>query len=186
MSEILPSGGPWSRFTRDPRDPEVSGLRAGDADRAVLADVLGEAFADGRLSREEYDERSETAERLRTFGDMLPLMDDLVPATGAAAPPLRRTSPDLEREAVKAYERKRRDAWVEALTITLICTGIWLAISLAGGGFDPHFPWPIIVGVVAFADAIEKSASREKYVAKERDKIERRARKQQRKELPDS
>ncbi|WP_370617300.1 DUF1707 SHOCT-like domain-containing protein [Mumia qirimensis] len=185
MSEILPTGDPWGRFTRDPRDPEVSGLRAGDADRAVLADVLGEAFADGRLSREEYDERAESAERLRTFGDMLPLMDDLVPATGAAAPPVRRSGPDLEREAVKAYERKRRDAWVESITITLICTGIWLAISFAGG-WNPHFPWPIIVAVIAFADAIEKSASRDKYVAKERAKLERKVRRQQRKELPGS
>lgn len=187
MSEISPTGDPWGRFTRDPRDPAVSGLRAGDVDRAVLADVLGEAFSDGRLSREEYDERADDAVRARTYADVLALMQDLVPTSGAAAAPVRRAGlPDVRREAVKAYERKRRDAWVEAVTITLICTGIWLAISFAGGGFEPHFPWPIIVAVIAFADAIEKSASREKYVAKEHERLERKARKQQRKELPGS
>ncbi|MGH1561140.1 DUF1707 SHOCT-like domain-containing protein [Mumia sp. DW29H23] len=186
MSEIIPSGDPWGRFTRDPRDPAVSALRTGDADRAVLADVIGEAFSDGRLSREEYDERSDAAVRARTYADFLPLMEDLVPTTGAAAAPVRRAGvPDVSRDAVKAYERKRRDAWVEAATVTLICTGIWLAISLAGG-WDPHFPWPIIVAVLAFGDAIDKTANREKYIAKERDKLERKVRKQQRKELPES
>ncbi|MBW9214821.1 DUF1707 domain-containing protein [Mumia sp. zg.B53] len=187
MSEISPTGDPWSRFSRDPRDPAVSALRTGDVDRAVLTDVLGEAFSDGRLTREEYDERADEAVRARTYGDFLPLMQDLVPTSGAAAPPVRRgDTPDLQRAAVKAYERKRRDSWVEAVTITLICTGIWLAISLAGGGFDPHFPWPIIVAVIAFADSIETTASREKYIEKERAKLERKARKQERKELPGS
>lgn len=184
MSEIVPSGDAWDRFTRDPRDPAVSTLRAGDADRAVLADVLGEAFSDGRLTREEYDERSDQAIRVRTFAEFVPLMEDLVPATGAGAAPVRRLgTPDLQREAVAAYERKRRDAWVEAVTITLICVGIWTAVGI-GTGF--HFPWPIIVAVVTFADAIDKTANRDKYLAKERAKLERKARREQRRELPES
>lgn len=189
MSALDPSQ-VWTRFSRDPRDPVAAALRAGDADRAVLADVLGEAFSDGRLDRAEYDERSDVAVRARTYGEFVPLLQDLVPTSGPAAAPVRSASPaDLERRAVAAYERKRRDAWVEAVTITLICVGIWAAISLAGG-WDPHFPWPLIVGVVTFADAIEKTFSREKYLGKERAKLERKARRalrdQERKELPGS
>ncbi len=176
----------WTRFTRDPRDPSATALRAGDADRAVLADVLGEAFSDGRLDRLEYDERSDAAVRVRTYGEFLPLLQDLVPTSGAAAPPVRRApAGDLERRAVAAYERKRRDAWVEAVTITLICVGIWGAISLAGG-WNPHFPWPLIVAAVTFADAIDKTFSRDKYLGKEREKLEKRDRKEQRKQLPES
>ena len=45
-----------SRTTRATRRPLA--LRAADADREIIHRVLGDAFADGRLDREEYDERS--------------------------------------------------------------------------------------------------------------------------------
>ena len=49
---------PWASFQHDPRDPAVAPLRASDADRDVVHGVLTDAFADGRLDRDEYDERS--------------------------------------------------------------------------------------------------------------------------------
>src|SRR6187397_2068017 len=48
------SGDLWASFQHDPRDPAVAPLRASDADRNLVHGVLTEAFADGRLDREEY------------------------------------------------------------------------------------------------------------------------------------
>jgi hypothetical protein len=56
-----------------------------DADRGRFADVLGDAFAEGRLTRDEYDERLTTAMAARTVADLVPVLDGLPPAAAAAA-----------------------------------------------------------------------------------------------------
>ena len=61
-------------------------MRASDRDRAVIETVLADAFAEGRLTRAEYDERAEAALASRTLGDLVPLVEDL-PVVGPA--PLR-------------------------------------------------------------------------------------------------
>ena len=45
-------------------------LRASDADRERVVAVLSTAYAEGRLSREEHDERLNQAMRARTFDDL--------------------------------------------------------------------------------------------------------------------
>lgn len=52
-------------------------MRAGDADRARVADLLDAAYADGRLTAEEHDERIGDALRARTFGELSALTRDL-------------------------------------------------------------------------------------------------------------
>lgn len=63
-----------------PRVP-TDQLRASDHDRALVTDVLSAAYADGRLTRDELDQRLATAQQARTFGELTPLTADLV-ATG--------------------------------------------------------------------------------------------------------
>ena len=53
-------------------------LRASDADREKVAAVLSTAFAEGRLTREEHDERLDRLLRARTFDELVPLTHDLV------------------------------------------------------------------------------------------------------------
>lgn len=65
--------------------PELRRLRASDADRERVAEVLREAVAEGRLTMEEFDERLGAAYRARTYGDLEPLTRDL-PAAAASAP----------------------------------------------------------------------------------------------------
>ncbi|GGV33165.1 DUF1707 SHOCT-like domain-containing protein [Streptomyces spectabilis] len=60
-------------------------LRASDADRERVAEVLREAMAEGRLDMDEFNERVDAAYRARTYGDLAPLTRDL-PAAGAVAP----------------------------------------------------------------------------------------------------
>ena len=70
-------------------------LRASDADREQVATVLSTAYAEGRITREEHDERLDQVMRARTFDDLVPITTDLVPlpvspptapAPAAAAP----------------------------------------------------------------------------------------------------
>lgn len=57
--------------------PDPSALRASDADRNQVAELLGEAMADGRLTPEEYGERLDAVYAARTFGDLEALVADL-------------------------------------------------------------------------------------------------------------
>ncbi|MBX7546544.1 DUF1707 domain-containing protein [Streptomyces sp. NPDC004232] len=61
-------------------------LRASDADRERVAEVLRDALAEGRLDMAEFEERLEAAYRARTYGELTPLTRDL-PTAAAAAPP---------------------------------------------------------------------------------------------------
>ncbi|NKZ06349.1 DUF1707 domain-containing protein [Actinomadura latina] len=54
-------------------------LRASDADRERVAAVLGEAYADGRLTVEEHSERTSRAYAARTLGELTGLTGDLSP-----------------------------------------------------------------------------------------------------------
>lgn len=60
-------------------------LRASDHDRDQVAEVLNTAFTEGRLSREEHDERLDQLLRAKTFNDLVGLTRDLVVA-GSPAP----------------------------------------------------------------------------------------------------
>jgi Domain of unknown function (DUF1707) len=53
-------------------------LRASDADREQVATVLSTAYAEGRLTREEHDERIDQLMAAKTFDDLIPITHDLV------------------------------------------------------------------------------------------------------------
>lgn len=62
-------------------------LRASDADRERVAEILRDAVAEGRLAMEEFDERLDAAYKARTYGELEPLTADLPAAAAAAAGP---------------------------------------------------------------------------------------------------
>ncbi|MGW9427244.1 DUF1707 SHOCT-like domain-containing protein [Streptomyces decoyicus] len=57
-------------------------IRASDADRDRVAEILREALAEGRLDPEEHAERIDTVYRAKTMGELEPVVRDL-PAAGA-------------------------------------------------------------------------------------------------------
>jgi Domain of unknown function (DUF1707)/Domain of unknown function (DUF4190) len=59
-------------------------LRAADTDRDHVAEVLGTAYSEGRLSKDEYDARLEAAFTARTYADLDRVLTDL-PARPEAA-----------------------------------------------------------------------------------------------------
>ena len=60
-------------------------MRAADADRDRVAGILGTAYSEGRLSRDEYDARLQSALSARTYADLDHIVTDL-PAAQAAGP----------------------------------------------------------------------------------------------------
>jgi Domain of unknown function (DUF1707) len=78
----------------EPQDPNAPvELRASDADRERVADLLREAAADGRISMDELEERLETAYTSRTHAELLPLTRDLAASDAPASAPPRGNRP---------------------------------------------------------------------------------------------
>src|SRR5690349_3183679 len=60
---------------------ELPEMRASDAERERVAEILREALAEGRLEMEEFEQRLDGAYKARTHGELEPLVRDL-PAVG--------------------------------------------------------------------------------------------------------
>ncbi|MEU0353873.1 DUF1707 SHOCT-like domain-containing protein [Streptomyces cyaneofuscatus] len=67
-------------------------MRASDAERERIAELLREAVAEGRLEMDEFEQRLETAYTARTHGELEPLVRDL-PAPGTAVAPVGSSAP---------------------------------------------------------------------------------------------
>ncbi len=65
-------------------------MRAADSDRAAVADVLGNAYAEGRLTLDEYQSRLDQVMSSTTYGDLVPVILDLPVAPDALPVPVRR------------------------------------------------------------------------------------------------
>ncbi|WP_406383672.1 DUF1707 domain-containing protein [Streptomyces sp. NBC_01618] len=65
---------------------EPAGIRASDADRDRIADILREAMAEGRLTAEEHAERVDAVYRAKTVGELEPLVRDLPAPSGTSRP----------------------------------------------------------------------------------------------------
>ncbi|WP_405086158.1 DUF1707 domain-containing protein [Microbispora sp. NBC_01389] len=69
------------------RPPAGGALRIGDRERDEVMRVLHDAFSQGRITREELDERLDTTLAARTEEDLRRVTADLLPGFRAAAPP---------------------------------------------------------------------------------------------------
>lgn len=171
----------WSSFTYDPRDPRYAGLRASDQDRAVVQQVLAEAYADGRLDREEYDERSGHVADIRALGDLRSVLDDLVAPPPSTSRSLAHASNrDLELLADKAWHSRRRDAVFSFLGASGVTTAIWFATCFGSGGFEPYFFWPGFVIVFSLLHLVRVASSRGEIVESEVKRLEKQRSKEQR------
>ncbi len=163
----------WRRFEHDPRDPAYSGMRASDRDRAVVHDVLAEAYAEGRLDRDELDERVGSVDAAKTYADLLPpirdLTADVVPATFASAEPVGPVAPpDVRRAAEQYYRGQLRDSFFGLLIPNLICWAIWFMSGADG------FIWPIFVTIPTLVSFLKLASNKERMIAARVDKLRRR------------
>ena len=164
----------WGAFSADPRDPAVAALRASDADRDHAADVVRDAFVDGRLAHDEFDVRRDEVLQARTLGDLLPLMRDLVPTTDSPAASVERRptgASALARDAQRQYERDLRDARNGWVFVTTVCVAIWGASSIAADG--PYFFWPVFPFIGVGIGYLSPRLNREKRVEEIEEKLVR-------------
>lgn len=104
----MANGELWAEFQHDPRSSSYGGMRASDADRDIVRRALGDAYADGRIDRDELDERTDSTNATRTLGELVPLLADLVPLAGPGYEV--RPAADVHAQAVAKWEKSRRDA----------------------------------------------------------------------------
>jgi hypothetical protein len=158
----------WSQFDHDPRIEANRPMRASDRDRAVIEGVLADAFAEGRLTRAEYDERAEAALASRTLGDLVPLVGDL-PVSRAPRPGGR----DLHQQAVRKWKADRREAFLGLVGLSALLWTIW-AVTMWG-----EFPWPLFPMGFAAMNLVRIVARKDDII----DEHVRHLEKKQRKEL---
>jgi Domain of unknown function (DUF1707) len=116
-------------------------LRAGDQDRDRTIATLREAFAEGRLTQDEFDGRMGQATAARTMGDLAALTVDLPPAPAATPVPVAATvAADVEVDEERDNLRKGWAAWAG---VSLMVNVIWLGTWITEG--DPTYYWPIWV-----------------------------------------
>lgn len=75
---------------QQPAAPAEPAIRASDADRDRIADILRDALAEGRLDAEEHAERIDAVYRAKTVGELEPFVRDL-PAARPHREPAPRT-----------------------------------------------------------------------------------------------
>lgn len=121
-------------MSEDPSNPPA--LRASDADRDRVIDLLRAAVTDGRLDPAEFDERVEAALHARTHDALAPLTADLVASPGGRVPALGPTSavarPEAAGERVVIREKhgvvRREGRW--ALPHKLVVRTAWSGVLI--------------------------------------------------------
>ena len=159
----------WNQFDHDPRIAANAAMRASDRDRAVIETVLADAFAEGRLSRTEHDERSDAVLSSRTLGELIPLVADL--------PVARAPRSSIAEDAARSYVTTRRQAIWGFLSASLICWTIWFATGFGGGGWDADFPWPLFVMLGTGLNAARTTWQKDEIIAEETRRLEKKERK---------
>lgn len=99
---------------------ESRSLRIGDAERDAAASALGEHYAAGRLTKDEYDERADDVSMARFDADLAPLFADL--------PPSGRTVEAREEPAVRARGR----GWPAMQRTGMMLHGAFMALMVGG------------------------------------------------------
>src|SRR5580693_6267681 len=168
----------WESFRLDPRQPGHAPIRASDADREIVRVVLGDAFADGRLTREEYDDRLNTLYGSRTLGEVSSLITDLVPLDGPSIAPAPVLAADLRTRGARKWRKEVEESFAAFLVPSIICTVIWIAVS-GGGFFWPAFPM-LFLGI----NLVKTVVQRESVIEREVLRLEERAAKDTAPELP--
>jgi uncharacterized protein DUF1707 len=155
----------WSSFTRDPRDRQHQVLRASDQDRLLVQQVLVDAYADGRLDREEFDERSEAARTVRTLGDIDPLLKDLVAPPAAPDSLAGASRSDLERLAHRHWQHKRREAAFSFAGFAAVIGTVCVVTDMY---------WPAFFLVFSLLHLLRTVTSRQEIVDQEVRRLEKR------------
>jgi hypothetical protein len=132
-------------------------MRASYADREQVIEVLKDAFAQGRLTRQELDSRTGQAFASRTYEELAAVTAD-IPAGPAAAPP--------PRQAARAQNRAPGSHTARDVAIGLGVGLIIVAVIVLGGLLQyalvliPLAPFIVLLPLVRVASSLERRHSR--------------------------
>src|SRR5258708_33594977 len=113
-------------------------LRIGDADREAGGATLREEYAEGRLSREEFNQRLDAVFASTTQSQLNHITQDL-PHVAAPAPSLPVTAGASRERGRREYQSGRSRGRLGLFPVIIAALATWLLI------FDMHlrmFPWP--------------------------------------------
>lgn len=113
-------------------EQDRSRVRAADADRNLVAQLLSDAFASGQLTVGEYDERAAAVYRAKTYGELDVLTHDLAlalaPPTAATAATDASGGPQTDRVIAVMSGAVRKGEWRVAAHINAFA--FWGGIEL--------------------------------------------------------
>jgi hypothetical protein len=128
-------------------------IRASDVDREVVVATLRDAYTAGRLTLEEFDERTSAAYASKTWGDLRKLTEDLpsqpvlgsdVPGRRLPSAPALPSHPERNSRTVPPVRRKPR-----AIAFLPIVT-LWLVLALASrSAHDVVAPTVVLIMTIA-------------------------------------
>jgi hypothetical protein len=109
-------------------------IRASDQERESVVDVLRDAFTDGRLTFDEFEERTAAAYGAKTWSDLRLLTSDLPagPLLGADLRHRPQADPQAVPPAVRPPQVRRNRPFDRVLPVLFV----WILISAAAGSPD--------------------------------------------------
>src|ERR1700751_1021367 len=112
-------------------------IRASDRERESVVDVLRDAYTDGRLTLEEFEERTSAAYASKTWSDLRELTGDLPvePVLGAALPQ-RQSQLAPAAQMVPPVPRPRDGGRDRPLGRLLPIIFVWIMIAAGAGSPD--------------------------------------------------
>ena len=112
-------------------------IRASDRERESVVDVLRDAYTDGRLTLEEFEQRTSAAYASKTWSDLRELTGDLPvePVLGADLPQ-RQPHPVPVAQVVPSVPQPRQGGRDRPLGRLLPVIFVWIMIAAAAGSPD--------------------------------------------------
>jgi hypothetical protein len=117
-------------------------MRAGDGDRDHTISQLREAFAEGRLTNDEFEQRMSAANIAKTYGELSVLVQDLPAQTTVA--PVPATPAGAVAPVAVEEDHSVRNGWASWLGVGALVNVIYFASWMSEGGSAPYY-WPIWV-----------------------------------------
>jgi hypothetical protein len=113
-------------------------IRASDKERESVVDVLRDAYTDGRLTLEEFEERTSAAYASKTWSDLRELTGDLPvePVLGADLPQRQQHLAPAAQRMVSSVPRPRDGERDRPLGRLLPIIFVWIMIAAAAGSPD--------------------------------------------------
>lgn len=148
-------------WTRRMRPGYSDDIRVSDAERAEVTDLLARHYSDGRLDKQEFDERSSRAMSAKTRGDLVGLFHDLPdlesPGGDAGGHPGAGTAP------ARPYGRHPRRYGRSHPILALVAFFIVASIAWHAFFHIMFIPWFAVAALIAVVLFVNRASHRARH-----------------------